>query len=173
MTWIAAAGMLLVLGGLGEPLQHAGLPQQVAEHQRPDQRRGLGRDEPHHQDGDDREQHPRAAGHLAGASRHGQAPLGVVLRRGPSAWSRLSLWHTDDDSFEHGQWFRGRVYERRADLSADGQLFVYFARRAARPAPTDLASSWIAISRPPWFRTRRTQFTLRRTSSGTHSSPTR
>jgi hypothetical protein len=79
------------------------------------------------------------------------APLGVVLRRGPSAWTRLSLWQTDRDAFEHGQWFRGRVYERRCDLSADGALFVYFARRSGGPAPGDLADSWIALSRPPWF----------------------
>ena len=56
-----------------------------------------------------------------------EAPIGVVLRRGPSAWARLSVWHTNTDSFEHGQWFKGRVYERRSDVSADGSLFVYFA----------------------------------------------
>src|SRR5919198_5909820 len=58
-----------------------------------------------------------------------EAPVGVVLRRGPSAWVRLSVWHTDTDAFEHGQWFKGRVYERRCDVSADGSLFVYFARK--------------------------------------------
>jgi hypothetical protein len=80
------------------------------------------------------------------------APLGVVLRRGPSEWVRLSVWHTDADTFEHGQWFRGRVYERRADVSANGALFVYFARKssglAAQPYPHD---TWAAISRPPYF----------------------
>jgi hypothetical protein len=75
-------------------------------------------------------------------------PMGVVLRRGPSAWSRLSLWHTDTDTFEHGQWFRGRVYERRCDLSQDGSMFVYFARKSSARPPRD---SWIAISRPPHF----------------------
>jgi len=76
------------------------------------------------------------------------APLGVVLRRGPSAWSRLSLWHTDTDRFEHGQWLRGRVYERRCDLSPDGALFAYFVRKTKATAPAD---SWLAISRPPYF----------------------
>jgi hypothetical protein len=80
------------------------------------------------------------------------APIGVVLRRGPSAWVRLSLWRTDADTFEYGQWFRGRVYERRCDVSADGALFVYFARKssglAAQPYPHD---TWAAVSRPPYF----------------------
>lgn len=76
------------------------------------------------------------------------APLGVVLRRGPSAWARLSLWHTDSDTFEHGQWLRGRVYERRCDLSPDGALFAYFTRKNDPRAPAD---SWVAVSRPPYF----------------------
>jgi hypothetical protein len=76
------------------------------------------------------------------------APIGVVLRRGPSAWARLSLWHTDSDTFEHGQWMAARVYERRSDLSPDGSLFVAFVRGSSRDGNAD---SWIAVSRPPWF----------------------
>lgn len=79
-------------------------------------------------------------------------PLGVVLRRGPSDWVQLSLWHTDSDTLEHGQWFKGRVYERRCDLSADGSLFVYFARKSTgRTLAGPLRDSWLALSRPPWF----------------------
>ncbi|MDX1606708.1 MAG: hypothetical protein R3202_10985, partial [Candidatus Competibacterales bacterium] len=78
------------------------------------------------------------------------APRAVVLRRGPSAWVRLSLWHTDSDRFEHGQWFRGRVYEHRCDVSPDASLFAYFAHKA--PASPELGvDSWAALSRPPWF----------------------
>ncbi len=77
-------------------------------------------------------------------------PVGVVLRRGPTDWVRLSLWRTDSDVFEYGQWFRGRVYERRCDVSPDGSLFAYFAYKAS--AKLDLGvDSWAAISRPPWF----------------------
>jgi hypothetical protein len=78
------------------------------------------------------------------------APIGVVLRRGPSDWVRLSLWHTDTDTFGHGQWMRARVYERRCDLSADGSLFVAFVRGSSGPSQGN-ADSWVAISRPPWF----------------------
>lgn len=78
------------------------------------------------------------------------APLGVVLRRGPSDWVRLSLWHTNADTFEHGQWMKARVYERRSDLSADGSLFLAFVRKSSGPAAGN-TDSWVAISRPPWF----------------------
>lgn len=79
-----------------------------------------------------------------------EAKVGVVLRRGPSEWARLSLWHTETDAIEHGQWFRGRVYERRCDVSHDGSLFAYFARKSSGGADID-TDSWIAVSRPPWF----------------------
>jgi hypothetical protein len=81
------------------------------------------------------------------------APLGLVLRRGPSDWFRLSLWRTDTDALEHGQWLSGRVYERRSDLAPDGSLFVAFVRRSGGPLRSDpeAADSWVAISRPPYF----------------------
>jgi hypothetical protein len=78
------------------------------------------------------------------------APLGVVLRRGPSDWVRLSRWRTDDDTFEHGQWMKARVFERRSDLSPDGALFVAFVRGAGGP-DWEHRDSWVAVSRPPWF----------------------
>ncbi len=78
------------------------------------------------------------------------APLAVVLRRGPSSWTRLSLWHIDDDTFDHGQWMKNRVYERRCDLSPDGSLFTYFAFGSSHDTEPG-KDSWVAISRPPWF----------------------
>ena len=64
------------------------------------------------------------------------ARLGVVLRRGPSAWAQLARWERDGDRVTPGQWFHGRVYERRCDLSPDGRLFVYFAaKHGRRPDP--------------------------------------
>lgn len=80
-----------------------------------------------------------------------RAPIAVILRKGPSAWTRLSIWHRDTDEFEHGQWFRGRVYERRCDLSPDGSLFAYFALKPPGPGNEIGMDSWAAVSRPPWF----------------------
>jgi hypothetical protein len=86
-----------------------------------------------------------------------RAPLAVVLRRGPTDWARLSLWHTDSDCFAHGQWIKGRVYERRSDVSADGSLFAAFVRQSGG-RNTAGADTWIALSRPPYFTARAVWF---------------
>ena len=56
-----------------------------------------------------------------------EQPVALILRRGPARWYHLISWRTDTDTFEHGAWFRGRIYEDRCDLSPDGELFLYFA----------------------------------------------
>lgn len=73
-------------------------------------------------------------------------PFAAVLRRGPSKLVRLIGWHTDTDEFQNGQWFRGRIYERRCDLSPDGKYLVYFAASFRGPL-----YSWTAVSRPPYL----------------------
>jgi hypothetical protein len=74
------------------------------------------------------------------------APVGVILRRGPTRQVMLLKWHLGSDTLEPGQWFKGRIYERRCDLSPSGDLFVYFAAKHRPPYGT-----WTAISRPPYF----------------------
>lgn len=77
-------------------------------------------------------------------------PVAVILRRGPSAWYHLILWHTNRDEFESGAWFRGRIYKDRCHLSPDGNLFIYFALQG-RKWNTSYQGAWTAISRPPWL----------------------
>jgi hypothetical protein len=69
----------------------------------------------------------------------------VVFRRGPSKQVLLVSWDTDDDTFEEGQWLKGRIYERRCDLSPDGKWLVYFTGH--RPPHF----SWTAVSKPPFL----------------------
>jgi len=78
-----------------------------------------------------------------------QTDVAVVLRRGPSKSVCSVLWHRRDDSFEIGQWMRGRIYERRADLSPDGRHLIYFAMNGHWTSET--GGSWTAISRAPWL----------------------
>jgi hypothetical protein len=70
----------------------------------------------------------------------------VIFRRGPSKQVMLIKWNTRRDTFEHGQWFKGRVYERRCDISPNGEFLLYFAAKQKPPL-----YSWTAISKPPYF----------------------
>jgi hypothetical protein len=66
---------------------------------------------------------------------------------------QLVKWQTDCDRFVAGQWFNGRVYDRRCDLSPDGSLWIYFASKINRHtlADSEYTYAWTAISRPPYF----------------------
>ena len=70
----------------------------------------------------------------------------VIFRRGPSKQVLLIKWDRRKDQFELGQWFKGRIYERRCDLSPSGEMLVYFAAKHKGPIGT-----WTAISRPPYL----------------------
>jgi hypothetical protein len=78
-----------------------------------------------------------------------EAPAAVVFRRGPAQSVCTVGWNRETDQFELGQWLRGRIYERRADLSPDGRHLIYFARGGRRHVETK--GSWTAISRAPWL----------------------
>jgi hypothetical protein len=77
------------------------------------------------------------------------APVGVVIRRGPANAVCTVGWDRRTDRFETGQWLRGRIYERRSDLSPDGKHLIYFARGGRRHAETK--GTWTAVSRAPWL----------------------
>lgn len=81
------------------------------------------------------------------------APVGVILRRGPSKWVQLIKWDLATDTFFPGQWFHGRIYENRCDLSPDGTLFIYFALKMNILSPDypEYKGSWTAISKPPYL----------------------
>lgn len=74
------------------------------------------------------------------------APVAVIFRRGPNKRVLLLLWRTDTDQFYEGQWLKGRIYERRCDLSPNGTRLIYFAANYKRPY-----FSWTAVSRPPFL----------------------
>jgi len=87
---------------------------------------------------------PRLA--LLQASR---APVAVIVRRGPSKDVEIIRWDLAHDVFERGHWFHGRIYEKRSDLSPDGELFVYFASKFTRETvvDTEYTYAWTAVSR--------------------------
>ncbi|HLY55452.1 MAG TPA: hypothetical protein VKS60_07850 [Stellaceae bacterium] len=70
----------------------------------------------------------------------------LIFRRGPAKLARLLLWDLANDRIIPGQWFKGRIYERRCDLTPEGDGLVYSAGSHRRPL-----YSWTAISRPPYL----------------------
>lgn len=76
--------------------------------------------------------------------------LGIVIRRGPSKQVCTSLWDRTTDTFQIGQWLKGRIYERRCDLSPDGKYLIYFALNPKRKGPA--GSSWTAVSIAPYLK---------------------
>lgn len=81
------------------------------------------------------------------------ADMGVIFRRGPSKWVQIVRWDTAHDTFEPGQWFHGRIYEKRSDLSPDGTKMIYFAQKINRRTLEDreYTYAWTAISKPPFL----------------------
>jgi hypothetical protein len=82
-----------------------------------------------------------------------ESPVAIVFRRGPSQWVQILKWNMETDSVEEGQWFRGRLYERRSDLSPDGSFLLYFAHKinGRTLADREFTYAWTAISRPPYL----------------------
>lgn len=76
--------------------------------------------------------------------------MGLVFRRGPSKQVCTLLWDRKQDTFVLGQWLKGRIYERRSDLSGDGKYVIYFAMNGKWDSQTK--GSWTAISRAPWLK---------------------
>ena len=79
-----------------------------------------------------------------------EAPFGVVVRRGPSKQVCTLMWDRRTDQFQVGQWLKGRIYERRCDLSPDGKYMLYFAMNGKWKSETK--GSWSAISRAPYLK---------------------
>lgn len=80
------------------------------------------------------------------------APVAVIFRRGPTNWCQAIRWNTRTDTFESGQWLRGKVYPERCALSPNGELMVYFALKKGHLDKTNgYCREFTAVSRPPYF----------------------
>ena len=55
------------------------------------------------------------------------APVIVVIRRGPSKLFHVIKWNTEKDKLDCGSWFSGKLYPMRCDVSFDGKWMVYLA----------------------------------------------
>lgn len=78
------------------------------------------------------------------------ADYAVVIRRGPSKHVCTVGWDMKTNEFTLGQWLKGRIYERRCDLSPDGNYMVYFAMNGHWES--EAKGSYTAISRTPYLK---------------------
>ena len=78
-----------------------------------------------------------------------EAPVGVVLRRGPSKLVRIVMWDRAKDKFKGGPWFSGRILPDQSDISPDGRRLMYFAMAGVASAIPETGGSWTAISELP------------------------
>ncbi|MDR1384836.1 MAG: hypothetical protein LBJ67_13460 [Planctomycetaceae bacterium] len=63
----------------------------------------------------------------------------VIIRRGPSKQTAAIGWNRSSDTFTLGQWFPGKIYHFRADISPDGKYWIYFAMDEKGKAGTAVA----------------------------------
>lgn len=80
-----------------------------------------------------------------------ESSLATIFRRGPHDHVQLILWNRENDTFQPGQWFRGRIYERRCDLSPSGKYLIYFATNFNPEANRDNYYAWTAVSKTPYL----------------------
>jgi len=74
----------------------------------------------------------------------------LVIRRGPSKSTCILGWDRTNDTFEVSQWIKGRIYERRSDISASGKHWIYFAMNGKWDS--EVKGSWTAIGKAPWLK---------------------
>ena len=79
-----------------------------------------------------------------------QSERAVVIRRGPSQRTGVFSWNTLTDEVALGQWLKGRIYERRSDVSPDGAYWIYFAMNGHWGSESK--GSWTAIARAPFLK---------------------
>lgn len=75
---------------------------------------------------------------------------GIVIRRGPSKQVCILNWDRIKNKFTVSQWLKGRIYERRSDISPSGKYWIYFAMNGKWQS--EAKGSWTAIARVPWLK---------------------
>lgn len=78
------------------------------------------------------------------------APVGLIIRRGPSAYMGCIAWNRTDDTFIYGQYMKGRIYEELCDLSPDGKHFIYAS--LSYDSKSDFLGNLTAVSRVPFLK---------------------
>jgi hypothetical protein len=73
------------------------------------------------------------------------ADIGIVFRRGPTAWWHILKWDLAKFTLERGAWLKGTLYPTRSAVSPDGKVIAYFAMQGSW-------DTYLAVSKPPWLK---------------------
>ena len=76
-----------------------------------------------------------------------EAGRALVIRQGPSAQTCVFSWNRETNQFQIAHWFKGRIYERRSDMSPDGRYWIYFAMNGKWQSET--SGAWTTVAPCP------------------------
>lgn len=76
-----------------------------------------------------------------------EVPVALVFRRGPSDWFQLLRWWFDKGVVEPGVWVHKKLFPRRCDLSADGELLLFYLCGGVK----GFYRVYCGISKSPWL----------------------
>ncbi len=74
----------------------------------------------------------------------------LVIRRGPSKSTCVLAWDRQKNSFDVAQWLKGRIYERRSDISPNGKHWIYFAMNGKWQS--EAKGAWTTVAKVPWLK---------------------
>lgn len=74
----------------------------------------------------------------------------IVIRRGPSKLTCVLGWDRKTNTVEVAQWLKGRIYERRCDISPNGKHWIYFAMNGKWDST--VKGAWSAVAKSPWLK---------------------
>ena len=70
----------------------------------------------------------------------------IIIRRGPSKHTCVIGWDRGTDQFCIGQWFKGKIYHHRSDISPDGKYWIYFALH------NRYGQTWTVVAKSPYLK---------------------
>lgn len=79
-----------------------------------------------------------------------ESDFALVLRRGPSKQSATLGWNRANDTFQLGQWLKGKIDFESCDLSPDGLYFLYEALKYGGFYET--RGRYTVLSRAPYLK---------------------
>ncbi len=77
------------------------------------------------------------------------APSAILIKRGPRNLTGTIGWDLRRDTFTPGQWLRKKLDHTAADLSPDGEYFIYYINDQSWFRPNHV---YRAVSRAPWLK---------------------